>query len=69
MGYFGADSNWEIGYAMGKGKLVRIFIDDSNRHLLDEYWLLYGGLYLKLLEVWELLPDYLEPVNLNFNKN
>lgn len=44
MGEYGRDCSWEIGFAMALGKPVRIFVDDTNRHLLEQDWMiLYGN--------------------------
>ena len=43
MGEYGRDCSWEIGFAMALGKHVRIFIDETNRHLVDQDWMLLYG--------------------------
>jgi hypothetical protein len=43
MGEYGRDCSWDIGFAMGIGKKVRVFVDETNRHLLEQDWMvLYG---------------------------
>lgn len=39
-GLLGRDCAWEIGYAQGLGKPVKIFIDDENKEMLDD-WMLF----------------------------
>ena len=31
---------WEVGYALGLGKKVKIFINEKNKEILDEDWML-----------------------------
>lgn len=38
-GKIGRDCAWELGYAVGLGKNVRIFINDENRYILFEDWM------------------------------
>lgn len=38
-GLFGRDCAWEIGYAQGLGKKVKLFIDKKNKIILDEDWM------------------------------
>lgn len=40
-GPLGRDCSWEIGYASGLGKPVKLHIDDSNRELLAGDWMIY----------------------------
>lgn len=49
-GDFGMDCMWEIGYAVGKGIPVTIFLDDSNRVIAANQWMLYGA-PVKLMEL------------------
>jgi nucleoside 2-deoxyribosyltransferase len=43
MGEYGRDCSWEIGFAMALGIPVRIFIDETNRHLIEHDWMLLYG--------------------------
>mgnify|MGYP003687626069 CR=1 FL=1 len=38
-GLFGRDCAWEIGYAQGLGKKVKLFIDEKNKKILEEDWM------------------------------
>ena len=38
-GLFGRDCAWEIGYAQGLGKKVKLFIDENNKEILEEDWM------------------------------
>lgn len=42
-GPVGRDCCWEIGYAKGLGKVVKLFIDESNQYLVDEDWMVTIG--------------------------
>lgn len=42
-GPVGRDCRWEIGYALGLGKKVKLFIDNTNRYLMDEDWMVTLG--------------------------
>lgn len=45
-GPVGRDCCWEIGYAVGLGKKVKVFIDDTNRYVVDEDWMVTLGVEL-----------------------
>lgn len=51
IGEFGRDCSWEVGYAMGLGKKVKVFVDDTNHHLVDEDWMYRYGETKGLLEI------------------
>lgn len=42
-GPIGRDCCWEIGYAQGLGKKVKIFIDDTNKYVIEEDWMVTLG--------------------------
>lgn len=54
IGQFGRDCSWEIGYAMGLGKKVKIYVDDTNREFVDKDWMFYHGIKLGLLQIIQL---------------
>lgn len=41
-GAFGMDCMFEIGYAVGLGLPVTIFVDLTNESLIKEQWMIYG---------------------------
>jgi nucleoside 2-deoxyribosyltransferase len=42
-GAVGRDCCWEIGYAQGLGKKVVLHIDETNRYLIEEDWMVTLG--------------------------
>lgn len=50
VGQLGRDCSWEIGYAMGLGKKVKIYVDSTNREMIEKDWMLHYGFKLGLLE-------------------
>lgn len=38
-GKLGRDCAWEIGFAVGLGKQVKIFVDENNADILDSDWM------------------------------
>jgi len=42
-GPIGRDCCWEIGYALGLGKRVKIHLDDSNSYVVEEDWMVSIG--------------------------
>lgn len=38
-GLIGRDCAWEIGYATGLNKKVTIFVDESNREMVESDWM------------------------------
>lgn len=58
VGEYGRDCSWELGYAMGIGKPIKIFMDDSNASRIEDDWMLYHGLNLGLLEIIDLRKGY-----------
>lgn len=51
LGRYGRDCSWEIGYAMGLKKTVRILSDASNELLILEDWMLHHGNQVGLLHL------------------
>ncbi len=49
LGAYGRDCSWEIGYAMGIKKSVRILVDDTNAHTIENDWMLQHGKQIGLL--------------------
>ena len=49
-GPIGRDCAWEIGYATGLGKNVKIFVDESNMHVINEDWMTVIGVELVYCE-------------------
>lgn len=43
MGEYGRDCSWEIGFAMGLGMTIRVFVDSTNEHLLAQDWMIRYG--------------------------
>lgn len=59
VGEYGRDCSWEIGYAMGLGKRVVIWRDDSNKHLIAQDWMYIHGITKGNAEVRD-VPKYKE---------
>ncbi len=38
-GRIGLDCSWEIGYATGLGKKVKLFIAEDNEYIIDDSWM------------------------------
>lgn len=54
IGQFGNDCQWELGYAMAKGKPVTIFKDSTNTQRIEDSWMYRLGYDLNLLTIKEL---------------
>src|SRR6266481_42803 len=57
IGEFGRDYSWEIGYAMGLGKIVKIFVDYTNSHFVEKDWMIHYGNKLGKLEIVSLIES------------
>lgn len=40
-GQIGRDCSWELGFAAGLNKKIKIFIDNTNRDILKEDWMIF----------------------------
>ena len=40
-GPIGRDCSWEIGYAQGLGKPVRLYADQTNKDIIENDWMLF----------------------------
>jgi nucleoside 2-deoxyribosyltransferase len=39
-GQLGRDCAWELGFAVGLNKPVKLFVDEQNNYLIEEDWML-----------------------------
>lgn len=51
IGAYGRDCSWEMGYAMGLNKHVRILSDLTNRETLSLDWMIYHGEQVDCLSI------------------
>lgn len=51
IGEFGRDCSWEIGYALGLGKSVKVYRDPTNTAMVEKDWMLYHGIRLGRLQI------------------
>lgn len=55
-GPIGRDCAWEIGYANGLGKKVKLFVDMMNEHVVQDDWMTV--LNIEIVRMHEAFPLY-----------
>ena len=53
VGEYGRDCQWELGYATGIKKPIKVFRDENNRERLAQDWMWLGGVNAGLVTVYE----------------
>lgn len=52
LGHIGRDCSWEIGWAAAMNKRVRVLIDETNRAMIEDDWMMRHGEVNKTLSFY-----------------